>query len=360
MRVLIVDDEVLVRKGISMGIKWDDLGFEEVHEARNGLEALEYAKEYYPHLVITDIKMPKMDGHELIEQLKIHCPDTIVIVLSCINDMDSVRKAMKFGGAVDYIPKLSISTEDLAEIIKKCKKQMKPIDDMDMVTIKDGKAIEKKIYLTKEREQKFKEAIDAQNNEAAKRMIQIIFDDLSNHSVSVNQFKEWHELISILSGSIKNIGGNINELKMNSLNIYDYFNECKNLYEMKERFFALLDRYFNYIEEYRLKRYGIEIGKTIQYLHLHYRDAIKLNEVAQYIGINDSYLCKLFKKEMGKNFTNYLNEIRIQKAKELLLESNEPIYAIAELVGYNSESYFSRTFKKLENMSPKAYRRSHK
>ncbi|WP_157950124.1 response regulator transcription factor [Vallitalea okinawensis] len=360
MRVLIVDDEVLVRKGISMGIKWDDLGFKEVHESRNGLEALEYAKEHYPHLVITDIKMPKMDGHELIEQLKIYCPDTIVIVLSCINDMDSVRKAMKFGGAVDYIPKLSISTEDLADIVKKCKKQMKPIDRNGDAGTKEGKTTQKKVYLTKEREQRLKEAIGTQNNEAAKKVIQIIFDDLSENSASVDRFKEWHELISILSGSIKKIGGNINELKMNNLNIYDYFNGCKNLYEMKERFFALLDRYFNYIEEYQLKRYGEEIGKTIQYLHLHYKDAIKLNEVAQHIGINDTYLCKLFKKETGKNFTDYLNEIRIQKAKELLVESNEPIYAIAELVGYNSESYFSRTFKKIENMSPKAYRRSHK
>jgi two-component system response regulator YesN len=71
IRVLIVDDEFLVRVGIKTMINWEELGFEIVGDAENGDQALEMARELRPDLVLTDIRMPKMDGLELIRALAV-------------------------------------------------------------------------------------------------------------------------------------------------------------------------------------------------------------------------------------------------------------------------------------------------
>lgn len=352
MKVLIVDDEILVRKGLSMGIDWDELGFDDVKEASNGVEALAYAKAHEPQLVITDIKMPKMDGLELIEKLKTHCPDTIVIVLSCINDTDYVRQAMKFGGAVDYIPKLSLSTEELAAIIKKSKKLIKFSEG----TLEDSLS-KPKVYLTKSVEEAIMNGLVELNKEMIISSLEHLFDALEKDQVQIRNFMEWQELLAIFSSFAKNQGGNIQEIICDKKLPVTFLQDSRNIYHMRERWFIFLEAYWSYLKDVRAKQYGTEIEKTINYIHQHYNDTIKLGDVADYVGINENYLCKLFKKETGSNFIDYINRMKLNKAKQLLKEGKYPVYLIAEMVGYNSESYFSRIFKKVEGMSPKAFQR---
>lgn len=80
-RLLIVDDEEMIREGISKGISWGDLGFEVVGEASNGLEALEILKNCVPDVVITDIRMPEMDGIDLMDHLAKRYPSVKLVVL---------------------------------------------------------------------------------------------------------------------------------------------------------------------------------------------------------------------------------------------------------------------------------------
>lgn len=81
LKILIVDDEYLVRLGIRETIDWEQYGFEIAAEAENGVQALGLALEVKPDIVITDIKMPFMDGLELIEKLKQHSVDAEVVIL---------------------------------------------------------------------------------------------------------------------------------------------------------------------------------------------------------------------------------------------------------------------------------------
>jgi two-component system, response regulator YesN len=121
IKVVIVDDEILIRVGIKSCIDWEKHGFEIAGQAVNGINALEVIEETHPDIVLTDIKMPKMDGIELISEIRKRFPGIKTVVLSCYNDMDYVKKAMKLG-AEDYILKLSLEPEILLEVLLKVKK----------------------------------------------------------------------------------------------------------------------------------------------------------------------------------------------------------------------------------------------
>ncbi|MDF2923289.1 MAG: two-component system response regulator [Paenibacillaceae bacterium] len=117
-RILIVDDEILVRLSLKTLIPWSEHGFEIVGEARNGKEALELLEKDPCHIVLTDIRMPDMDGLELISRIREKWPYTRCLILSNHNDFEYVRKALRLG-AVDYLLKLAWVPEELLE---KCKR----------------------------------------------------------------------------------------------------------------------------------------------------------------------------------------------------------------------------------------------
>lgn len=83
-----------------------------------------------------------------------------------------------------------------------------------------------------------------------------------------------------------------------------------------------------------------------------------LSQVADEVGVSMGYLSTLFKKETGVNFTEYLMQIRMEKAKELLRTTDYRSYEIANEVGYSNAHYFSVSFKKMTGLSPSEYRNS--
>lgn len=117
LKILIVDDEDLTRKGMIKIINRAQCEFEVVGEARNGLEALYFIEKNPPQVVITDIQMPLMDGRELVNKLETKYPLIRKIVLSGFNDFNYVRTTMK-SGAVDYLLK-PVDNEELVNLLKK-------------------------------------------------------------------------------------------------------------------------------------------------------------------------------------------------------------------------------------------------
>lgn len=111
-RVLIVDDEVLVRIGIKHSITWDQNGFELIGEASDGKEALEMIQKLAPDIVILDINMPVLNGIEVLRELKEQKYKGKVIVLTCFNEIEYARSAMKYG-ASDYVLKTTLNTDEL-------------------------------------------------------------------------------------------------------------------------------------------------------------------------------------------------------------------------------------------------------
>ncbi|WP_182200288.1 response regulator transcription factor [Paraliobacillus salinarum] len=117
-KVLIVDDEMLARVGIKSLIPWEEHGFTVVGEAENGKQAYDFYMNNHVDIIITDIKMPVLNGIELIRKIKEHNSQTKFIVLSSFNDFEYVKEALK-SGASDYLIKLEVQPGQLLEQLKK-------------------------------------------------------------------------------------------------------------------------------------------------------------------------------------------------------------------------------------------------
>jgi ABC-type Fe3+-hydroxamate transport system substrate-binding protein len=100
---------------------------------------------------------------------------------------------------------------------------------------------------------------------------------------------------------------------------------------------------------------GAGIEQTIDFIHKHYRDALTRDQLAGQSGVSPAHFSRLFRKETGMSFSDYVLHLRIEKAKELLLLSNSGVADIARQVGFENAHYFSRKFKQMAGISPSAY-----
>lgn len=105
---------------------------------------------------------------------------------------------------------------------------------------------------------------------------------------------------------------------------------------------------------------SLAVKKTQSMIHEFYADGITLNEIADRLNLTQEYLGSQFHKEVGENFSTYIRNYRLLKAKELLIGTQLKQYEIAEKVGYADAKYFARVFKECVGMSPAEYRKSNR
>ncbi|MGI2297423.1 response regulator transcription factor [Paenibacillus sp. GXUN7292] len=108
------------------------------------------------------------------------------------------------------------------------------------------------------------------------------------------------------------------------------------------------------------KTYSAQVREALQFVDSHLGEAITMREVAEHIHTNASYFSVLFKEQTGLTFSDYLTRRRIQRAKELLTNTQLSIADIAGQVGYQTAKYFVKVFRSHENLSPSQYRQSNK
>lgn len=121
-RIIIVDDEEEIRLGVKRKINWEEYGFEVVGDAENGQEALELAEKIKPDIIMTDIKMPFLDGLQLAEKIKYIMPSTKIIIFSGSDDLEYAHKAIKLNVS-QYVLK-PINSLELIEVLLKLKEQL--------------------------------------------------------------------------------------------------------------------------------------------------------------------------------------------------------------------------------------------
>lgn len=136
-RLILVDDEALVRRNIIEKIKWKDYGFEVVGQAENGSEALELVEAVKPDVVIADIEMPFINGLELSRVLRERFPMTKIVLLTGYDEFKYAQEAIKLN-VLDYILK-PVSSKELVSLLNNLKEQL----DAEIAQIEDLKALKK-------------------------------------------------------------------------------------------------------------------------------------------------------------------------------------------------------------------------
>ena len=237
LRVLLVDDEIMIREGFKRLFDWEAHDCQVVGEAADGMEALAQIDSLCPDIVIMDINIPIMNGLKVIQLSRIKHPNTAFVIVSGYDDFAYCREALRLQ-ITDYI--------------------LKPVN-------------------------------------------------------------------------------------------YEEFGTCIDNLKI-----ALFQRQSSGAGEQREER---PIHGITRYLQEHLAEEVSLSVLAEEFHLSAQYISQLFKNEIGVGFLTYLTNIRMERAKQLLLSTSLSIAEVSEQSGYGDYRVFTKVFKKAEGITPSQYRR---
>lgn len=241
-KVMVADDEAYIREVMQNLVPWEKLGCHLMYVAENGRDLIDKLEMSRPDIVITDVKMPELDGLTVCKYIHETCPEIQVILLSAYSEFEYARMGIKYD-ACGYVLKTDI------------------FDELPL-------SVEKAVH---------------------------------------NLEKQQTEVLNTL----KEEEGSGRE--------------------------TLMEQMESYISQWYTKK-------------------LTLVDLAEALHANPSYLSRLYKMKKGENLFDNINRMRLEKAKEYMVETDMKVYQISEAVGFEDTGYFSRAFKKYTGFTPKEYR----
>ena len=344
IKIIIVDDEKMIREGLVTTVPWGEMGIEVVGSAENGRVALEIALDKKPHIILTDIRMPKMDGIELLKKIKEELPKTKVLILSGYDDFSYAQQALKYGAA-GYIIK-PVNVEELRKIMEEVMLTFKEEYDKDLHWIKIHREMEYEI-------QQYIMYIRVLNKEEAFSLLSKISNKGMLSNVSVDIYKKLYvEIMDTTLNVLKEDGIQLEEEQR-----YKYLDliNFTTIGELQDWIYIFTDKLMELVLKNKKDNYRIVIKNAVQYINEHFNEDLSIQQIAEAVHLSPNYFSHVFKKEREESFTDYLNKFRVNKAKVLLSEHIYKVYEVAEMVGYSEYKYFSSVFKKITGVSPTDY-----
>ncbi|MDT8860194.1 response regulator [Alkalihalobacillus sp. MEB130] len=331
-QVMVVEDEQWIRGAMVKMVESIVGGYEVVAEAGNGEEALDLIFEVWPTIVITDIKMPKKDGLWLVQEIKERNLPIIPIIVTGYDQFEYAQQAIRYGVS-DFL--------------------LKPVMESEVLNALKGTIDRLKYHHTMhafllEIQEFINQIQDHSGHDFLKELLKLIKSLYDTKTLSVG---ERHVLLKIFSGQMNDL----------IVSIFPDF-ERKILCDMenegvRSHFQQLLEQWMKCSTDLLKNDSRSVIRNACEFLQQNYYRDLSMMDVTDRFNISVSHFSLLFKKHTGQTFVNYLNAVRINKAKELLTENDLKIYEIAEMVGFISPPHFNRVFKQINGYSPKEYRK---
>lgn len=377
MKILFVDDDAIARRSIPARIHWEDYGWEFLYAAKDGMEALEYMKTHQPDLILSDIKMPIMDGIQMAIIAKDYYPSVKFIFLSGYKDFEYAQQALKLN-AIDYLTK-PVMTETLISVLKKADAMIRQEQKINHVMELGYPAIRRQL-LSQLMYTNFSQAnddvfrtfdVNLSNGFgtvgfiALKSIDSIDAEDLMKMLRSAcRQFNELYYgsfFIAIDTAQLffiftANNTKNKNEFQLKTQKMQQRLNQWfeENLHIHGTFYYGtpfqqLNDLYLSYQNAQKVRSHQSTslLDQIRSYIQSEYMNPdLTLQSIANQFNINHCYLTSLYKEQYGINLYDYLIQIRMEKAAELLHTTDLKSYQIAEMTGYNNSQYFSLSFKK--------------
>jgi len=359
-KVFFVDDEASMRAGIRESIDWDDSGFILAGEAPDGEMALSLMQEIMPDILITDIRMPFMDGIELSREAKKIMPWIKIIILSGHDEFEYAKQAIAIG-VEDYMLKPVTSAklmETLSEIAERIDKERRSNVENLIASMQDISAIGK-IPLINIDKLPIIDKLRYATKADVPKFVDDYLESFDSTAITSIIFLYYIFMDILLSASkiIEELGGDAKEV------LSDYFDASKLMQDDTgvERIRSLLTSLLEKVLEFRDtaigSKYSNIIVKAQEYIKSNYSDKdISLHSVAKEVNVSPNHFSTIFSRETGETFISYITAIRVDRAKILLKTTQLRTSDIGYDVGYNDTHYFSYVFKKNTGMTPKEFR----
>ena len=137
---------------------------------------------------------------------------------------------------------------------------------------------------------------------------------------------------------------------------YKKINKCKTTSKLNEVELYMFSRYVDIIIEHHESTEHLLVNKILHFLHMNIESHLSLSRITDALNISQSYASKIFKEYMNTTIIKYSKELKIERAKALLKNSNESVIEIGERLGFYDQAHFSRTFKNFVGISPNKYK----
>ncbi|MDK2811668.1 MAG: two-component system, response regulator YesN, partial [Petroclostridium sp.] len=194
------------------------------------------------------------------------------------------------------------------------------------------------------------------------REVEILIDELfqeilDNRNVSYTYVQQvFIRIISSIVELIINLGMTVDEVFGSGYNLYEQLSGKETIEDIKIWLSEICHITVNTINKVNLTKSQKNAEKILEYVNENLSRDISINDIADWIGFSTAYVSKIFKENIGKNYIDYLNGSRIEKAKQLLKNTQLPVKEVGFRVGFNNIQTFMRTFKKYEGITPGQYR----
>ncbi|MBA2941805.1 response regulator [Paenibacillus sp. CGMCC 1.16610] len=383
MDILIVDDETVIREGIQRTLL-NRFPEHQVHLAANAEQAIALLRSHRIQIVLTDILMPGMTGLELMNMSRSRHPNVKWVVISAYSEFSYAQEAVRLG-AKDYLLK-PIGKEVLSEMIRKL-----------------GEEIAHEIELNEE-----SELLKANRKYLQEAVFQRFVQGLDTGRIDMKPFMEQHphfHLIMVKMESDKAvflenfiIENVLQELIERYGKGFVTVHDSKSLLgvvtlpdaallttlvdELRSHLVKYLKVPFQIMSSEQINRFEAvpaevqrmrqasttqvyehhasgsdrSVDVALQYIRTHYHDDLSLEKVAAIVYLNPVYFSQLFKQKIGQGFKEYVTHLRLEQAKQLLLNPKLKLADVADRIGYQDMRHFSQVFRKKYGVTPSEYR----
>jgi two-component system response regulator YesN len=345
-KVIIVDDEPSVKRSLKTIIEKETSSFEVIAFAENGQEALDLICDSMPDVVITDIRMPLMDGLRLAEEIRNRGIQTEVIVISGYSDFSYAKQALRHG-VTDYL----LKPLDVDEVLRVLVCTEKKLSNDHKGIVERGEWI----ALCKTEAELMAKHMWVLNTAAVWEQLDEIHDRLQTYRANSARLKEMYiHLFYLLQAEIAGLSGN--RIQIQTLPDYEWNGQA----ELLKRHIKLVLQ--SAMEEIRhIRNWGSHKNmlESLKQINQNFsNESFSMMNAAELAGMSPTYFSKSFKEEVGVSYTQFIAKLRMEKAIELLSDSNNKVYEVAYAVGYNEYAHFAKVFKKYYKFSPTEYRHS--
>lgn len=358
-KVLIVDDESIIREGLRKHVNWNELGLEVTGTANSAESALVCAEQNAPDILVTDICMRGEDGLNLVEDLLERGISPQVILISSYNDFSYAQRAVRLSVVREYILK-PIDIDQFSALLKQIKEELDHRSDRNR-SASLPESISVSIYRTFLKDLKMKgydryhlvQHIKAGHTQEVtdiwKAAEEIMMASVTSFSI-IKRFCSSF-VISLISDGV------LDEEDSCQNDPVKYLETCINKDDMISYVFSLIRQKSESIcrRSYSIRSKLIET--SLQIIEKEYCNPdFNLTVLAAMLNVAPNYLSSRFKEELGTGFMKYRLEKQMEQAKLLLSNPVYKIYSISSMVGFVDEKYFSKQFKRYTGDTPKDYR----